>query len=99
MLQAWRQELQAIKIVCTIATIMWCFVPAYRRKVLVNGIDERLKVLIQMSVERWLQEFVQVEVTPDHVHLLVGCDPQCGYSSVRQVHEGSDLSHVTPGVS
>jgi putative transposase len=54
------------------------FCPKYRRKVLVNGIDERLKVLIQESVERWEQEFVQVEVMPDHVHLLVGCDPQFG---------------------
>jgi len=54
------------------------FCPKYRRKVLVNGIDERLKVLIQESVERWEQEFVQVEVMPDHVHLLVGCDPQLG---------------------
>ena len=43
-----------------------------------NGIDERLNVLIQESVERWEQEFVQVEVLPDHVHLLVGCDPQFG---------------------
>jgi putative transposase len=46
--------------------------------VLVNGIDERLNVLIQESVERWEQEFVQVEVMPNHVHLLVGCDPQFG---------------------
>jgi putative transposase len=52
--------------------------PKYRRKVLVNGIDERLQVLIQEAVERWEQEFVQVEVMADHIHLLVGCDPQFG---------------------
>ena len=51
------------------------FCPKYRRKVLTGGIDDRLKVLIQTCVERWEQEFVQVEVMPDHVHLLVGCDP------------------------
>jgi len=37
-----------------------------------------LKVLIQECVERWQQEFVQVEVMPDHVHLLVDVDPQFG---------------------
>lgn len=56
--------------------VVWC--PKYRRKVLVKGIDERLKTLIQECVERWGQEFIQVEVMPDHVHLLVGCDPQFG---------------------
>jgi putative transposase len=56
--------------------VVWC--PKYRRKVLVNGIDERLKVLTQACVEKWGQEFVQVEVMSDHVHLLVGCDPQFG---------------------
>ena len=54
------------------------FCPKYRRKVLVPPIDTRLKELIQTCVEKWEQEFVQVEVMPDHVHLLVGCDPQFG---------------------
>ncbi|MHB8595252.1 MAG: IS200/IS605 family transposase [Ktedonobacteraceae bacterium] len=54
------------------------FCPKYRRKVLVPPIDTRLKILIQECVEQWQQEFVQVEVLPDHVHLLVGCDPRFG---------------------
>jgi putative transposase len=65
------------------------FCPKYRRKVLVNGIDERLKVLIQESVERWEQEFVQVEVMPDHVHLLVGCDPQFGIHRLVKFVKGA----------
>jgi putative transposase len=75
------------------------FCPKYRRKVLVDGIDDRLKVLIQTCVERWEQEFVQVEVMPDHVHLLVGCDPQCGNPSVSKVCEGFNGSCVTSRVS
>jgi putative transposase len=54
------------------------FCPKYRRKVLINGVDTRLKALIQESVEKWEQEFIGVEVMPDHVHLLVGCDPHFG---------------------
>jgi putative transposase len=69
------------------------FCPKYRRKVLVNGIDERLKVLIQESVERWEQEFVQVEVMPDHVHLLVGCDPQFGIHRLVKFVKGA-TSHA-----
>ena len=65
------------------------FCPKYRRKVLVNGIDERLKVLIQEGVERWKQEFVQVEVMPDHVHLLVGCDPQFGIHRLVKFVKGA----------
>ncbi|MDQ2904671.1 MAG: IS200/IS605 family transposase [Ktedonobacteraceae bacterium] len=67
--------------------VVWC--PKYRRKVLVNGIDERLKVLIQECVERWQQEFVQVEVMPDHVHLLVGCDPQFGIHRLVKFVKGA----------
>jgi putative transposase len=54
------------------------FCPKYRRKVLVNGIDGRLKELILEYVEKWQQEVIELEVMPDHVHLLVGCDPQFG---------------------
>ena len=67
--------------------VVWC--PKYRRKVLVNGIDERLKVLIQECVEKWQQEFVQVEVMPDHVHLLVGCDPKFGIHRLIKFVKGA----------
>jgi putative transposase len=46
------------------------FCPKYRRKVLTPPIDERLKTI--------LAEQIELEVMPDHVHLLVGCDPQFG---------------------
>lgn len=65
------------------------FCPKYRRKVLVPPIDARLKVLIQECVEKWEQEFVQVEVMPDHVHLLVGCDPQFGIHRLVKFVKGA----------
>lgn len=67
--------------------VVWC--PKYRRKVLVSPLDERLKELIQESVEKWGQEFVQVEVMPDHVHLLVGCDPQFGIHRLVKFIKGA----------
>ncbi len=67
--------------------VVWC--PKYRRKVLVSPIDERLKILIQECVEKWGQEFAQVEVMPDHVHLLVGCDPQFGIHRLVKFVKGA----------
>lgn len=54
------------------------FCPKYRRNVLTPPIDERLKTIIAGQIERWEQELIEMEVMPDHVHLLVGCDPQFG---------------------
>ena len=54
------------------------FCPKYRRKVLTPPIDERLKVMLAEQIERWGQDLVELEVLPDHVHLLVGCDPHSG---------------------
>ena len=71
--------------------VVWC--PKYRRKVLVNGVDARLKVLVQEIVEKWGQEFVECEVMPDHVHLLVGCDPQCLIDAAAAILAPAKVSH------
>jgi len=65
------------------------FCPKYRRKVLVNGVDTRLKVLLRETIEKWGQELVECEVMPDHVHLLVGCDPQFGIHRVVKFVKGA----------
>jgi putative transposase len=67
--------------------VVWC--PKYRRKVLVNGIDTRLKVLLRENMEKWGQELVECEVMPDHVHLLVGCDPQFGIHRLVKFVKGA----------
>ena len=43
-----------------------------------SPVDERLKTIILETIEKWGQELIELEVMPDHVHLLVGCDPQFG---------------------
>jgi len=54
------------------------FCPKYRRKVLVNGVDTRLKEIIQTTATEFDCELPQVEVMPDHVHILCEVDPQFG---------------------
>ena len=55
---------------------VWC--PKYRRRVLVCGVDERLKGIIHQVAEEYSVEVREIEVMPDHVHLLIEVDPQYG---------------------
>ncbi|KPV46118.1 transposase [Acidiplasma aeolicum] len=52
------------------------FTPKYRRKVLVNGIDERLKELIIEKENDYGYKIIEMEVMPDHVHLLIDLKPR-----------------------
>jgi putative transposase len=63
--------------------LVW--VPKYRRKVLVDPYDARLKEILR----RWEQECIEMEVMPDHVHLLVGCDPQFGIHRLVRLVKGA----------
>jgi putative transposase len=65
------------------------FCPKYRRSVLTPPIDERLKTIILETIEKWGQEFIEMEVMPDHVHLLVGCDPQFGIHRLVKYIKGT----------
>jgi len=56
--------------------VVWC--PKYRRKVLVGNIPVRLKKIIKDVVEEKAAELIELEIMPDHVHLLVEVDPQYG---------------------
>jgi putative transposase len=54
------------------------FCPKYRRKVLVNGIDIRLKEIIQQVADELGCGIIELEVMPDHVHMFCEVDPQFG---------------------
>ncbi len=56
--------------------VVWC--PKYRRRVLVNGVDVRLKEVLGLAAAEGRAEVIEMEVMPDHVHLLVEVDPQFG---------------------
>lgn len=51
------------------------FCPKYRRKVLVDEVAERLKVLLAEKATQIGVIIEKMEVLPDHVHLFVKCDP------------------------
>ena len=56
--------------------VVWC--PKYRRKVLTEAIAERLKQIISEIRQEHQAEIIQLEVMPDHVHVLMECDPRFG---------------------
>lgn len=56
--------------------LVWC--PKYWRKVLVGLVANRFKeILSHVAIEKKVS-LIEVEVMPDHVHLLVEVDPQYG---------------------
>jgi len=56
--------------------VVWC--PKYRRSVLINGVDTRLKELIVEIAKEIQVDIIEMEIMPDHVHILLEVDPQFG---------------------
>ncbi len=60
--------------------------PKYRRKVLLNGVDTRLKELIQEICEEYRIDIIEIEIMPNRVHLLMEADPQFGvHKAIKQI--------------
>ena len=72
--------------------VVWC--PKYRRKVLVNGVDKRLKVILHEVAKERQAEIIELEVMPDHVHVLVEVDPQFGIHRLVRYMKGRSSHHL-----
>ena len=65
------------------------FCPKYRRKVLVGEVELRLKELItRVCTERSI-DIIEMEIMPDHVHLLLEVDPQYGIHRAVKLIKGT----------
>jgi len=58
------------------------FCPKYRRSVLGDGIDQRLKELIKSKESEYGYEVLDIEVMPDHVHMILDVNPKIGIFTV-----------------
>jgi len=68
--------------------VIWC--PKYRRKVLVGDVAERLETLVREAAAEQQSDIIELEVMPDHVHLLIEVDPQYGiHRLVKQIKGNS----------
>lgn len=66
--------------------VIWC--PKYRRSVLVNGVDVRLKELVleKAAANGW--DVRALEVMPDHVHVFVFAGPNDSPSRIANQFKG-----------
>ena len=66
--------------------VIWC--SKYRRKVLVEEVGQRLKELIVGVASELRVDIIEMEIMPDHVHLLLEVDPQFGiHRAVKNINE------------
>jgi putative transposase len=72
--------------------VVWC--PKYRRSVLIDGVDERLKSILFEIAEETHSEIIEMEIMPDHVHLLVECDPQFGINKLIRMMKGRSSRYL-----
>lgn len=64
------------------------FCPKYRRKVLVEPLDARLKEIFYEVADEYSFQILDLEVMPDHVHMVVDCNPRLGIAKCVQYLKG-----------
>lgn len=69
------------------------FCPKYRRKVLVEQVETRLKELVVEVCNENNIDLLEMEIMPDHVHLLLEVDPQFGIHKAVKMIKGKS-SHI-----
>ena len=84
------------------------FCPKYRRKIFKNGLDEFVKEEFLRIANRREFTIESMEVMPDHVHLVISCNPRYGImnciralkrESVQPMHAfDSTLVHRLPNI-
>ena len=67
--------------------VVWC--PKYRRPVLDDEISERLKSILYETAEGVQAEIIELEIMPEHVHLLLEVDPQFGINKLVRHLKGT----------
>jgi putative transposase len=64
------------------------FCPKYRRKVSVSGVDKRLKQILDQLAKELGCDVMELEIMPDHVHILCEVDPQFGVHKFVKRNKG-----------
>ena len=78
------------------------FCPKYRRKVLVDGVDVRFKEIALTVADELHFEILEMEVMPDHVHMLLEVDLQFGiHKAVKRIkgRTSHDLRAEFPSIN
>ena len=68
------------------------FCPKYRRSVLKDGVDKRLKEIILDLKVKYDFDVIEMEVMSNHVHLLLNVNPKFGIYNVISKIKGQSSS-------
>ena len=85
-IQLWKYKTNCNVVYSCKYHVVWC--PKYRRKVLTDGVDIRLKELLLSYAANLNVDILEMEIMPDHVHLLVEVDPQYGIHKAVKALKG-----------
>ena len=66
--------------------LVWC--TNFGKAVLKDGIDVRVKELLEELSEEYQFTILAMEVMPDHIHLLVDCKPQFYLADMMKIMKG-----------
>lgn len=82
------------------------FCPKYRRKILKDGKDTYLKEILEEYSKIKGFEIIEMEVMPDHVHLLLSLPPELGilelvksikrWTTGKMLKKFEDIEHKLP---
>lgn len=64
------------------------FCPKYRRRVLIKGVDEELKIICKEVADNLRVTIVSIEVMPDHVHIFLKYPPTLAVHYIVQQIKG-----------
>lgn len=54
------------------------FCPKYRRKILTGDVENKLKEIFTTVSNKYSFDIIEMEIMPDHCHLLISCNPRFG---------------------
>ena len=69
--------------------IIWC--TKYRKQILTNAIQERLKELILEKQNDYNYQVTAIETMPEHIHLLVSIEPKHAVTDIVGKIKGYNL--------
>ena len=67
--------------------MVWC--TKYRKKIFEGDIAEEVKEHLLQTAKDLQIQILAMEVMPDHIHLLIDCNPQCRLSDAIKVFKGN----------
>ena len=77
-----KQEYRRTQTTVSLINYHFVFCPRYRRKVLVNEVEQRFKEILKQTCEENDFKIVALEVMPDHVHVFLNTLPSISPSDI-----------------